>query len=150
MFNGKAAIVFLIGGLIKKDIVLLSEYIPEPESSGGGVEVELYLSNQATKAELKNVLKNVDVANLKSDVNKSDIDKLRNLPSNSSNLKSKVDKLDADKLIPVPVDLNKLGDVVKSDVVKKDAYNAKIKNIDNKIPDNTNIANNTSLNAKIN
>ena len=45
MFNGKAAIVFLTGGLIKKDIVLLSEYIPEPESPGGGMKVELDLSN---------------------------------------------------------------------------------------------------------
>ena len=56
MFNGKAAIVFLTGGLIKKDIVLLSEYIPEPESPGGGMKVELDLSNQATKAELKNAI----------------------------------------------------------------------------------------------
>ena len=75
---------------------------------------------------------------------------MRNLRSNLRNLKSKVDKLDADKLVPAPVDLSKLGDVVKSDVVKKDAYNAKIKNIEDKIPDNTNVAKNTSLNAKIN
>ena len=45
-------------------------------------------------------------------------------------MKSKVDKLDADKLVPVSVDLSKLSDVVKNDVVKKDAYNAKIKNIE--------------------
>ena len=57
----------------------------------------------------------------------------QNIPTNSSNLKSKVNKLDVDKLVPVAVDLSKLSDVVKNDVVKKDAYNAKIKNIEVKI-----------------
>ena len=42
-------------------------------------------------------------------------------------MKSKVDNLDVDKLIPVPVDLSKLNNVVKSGIVKKDVYNAKIK-----------------------
>ena len=65
-------------------------------------------------------------------------------------MKSKVDKLDIDKLVPVPVDLSRLSDVVKNDVVKKDAYNAKIKNIEDKIPDITDSATNASLNAKIN
>ena len=61
-------------------------------------------------------------------------------------MKSKVDKLDVDKL----VDLSKLSDVVKSDTVTKDVYNAKIKNIENKIPDITNLATTTAaLNAKI-
>ena len=64
-------------------------------------------------------------------------------------MKSKVDKLDLDKLIPVPVDLSKLSDIVKNDVVRKDKYNAKIKNIEDKIPDITNSATNTILNAKI-
>ena len=36
-----------------------------------------------------------------------------------NNLKSKVDKLDIGKLVSVPVDLSKLSDVVKNDVVKK-------------------------------
>ena len=75
---------------------------------------------------------------------------MKNAPSNLGNLKSKVDKLDVDKLVPVPVDLSKLSDVVKNDVVKKDVYNAKIKNIEDKIPDITNLATNASLNAKIN
>ena len=35
-------------------------------------------------------------------------------------MKSKVDKLDVDDLVPVPIDLNKLSDVVIYDVVKKD------------------------------
>ena len=55
-------------------------------------------------------------------------------------MKSKVDKFDVDKLVPVPVDLGTLSEVVKNDVFKKDLYNAKIKNIEGKIPDNTNLA----------
>ena len=61
----------------------------------------------------------------------------------------KVDKLDIDKLVPVPVDLSKLSDVVKY-VVKKDVYNAKIKDVQNKIPNITNLATNTTLNVKRN
>ena len=64
-------------------------------------------------------------------------------------MKSTVDKLDIDKLVPAPVDLSKLGDTVKNDVVKKDVYHAKIKNIEDKIPDITSLAANTSLNAII-
>ena len=64
-------------------------------------------------------------------------------------MKSKVDKLVVDKLVPVPLDLNKLSDVVKN-VFDKDVYNAKIKNIEDKISDITNLATNTTLNAKIN
>ena len=71
------------------------------------------------------------------------------MPTNLNNLKSKVYKLDVDKLVRVPVDLSKLRDVVKNDVVKKDIYNAKIKTIEDKIPDITNLATNTTLNAKI-
>ena len=65
-------------------------------------------------------------------------------------MKSKRNKLDVDKLLPVPVYLSKLSDLVKNDVVKKDVYNSKIKDIDDKIPDITNLATNTTLNAKIN
>ena len=65
-------------------------------------------------------------------------------------MKSEVDKLDVDKLLPAPVDLNKLSDVVKSNVVKKDIYNATIKNIEDKIPDITNLATKTTLNDKTN
>ena len=35
-------------------------------------------------------------------------------------------------------------------LLKKDAYNAKIKNIDDKIPDITSVATTPTLNAKIN
>ena len=71
--------------------------------------------------------KKVDLANLKSDVDQLDIDKLKSLLTNLSNLKSKVDKLDVDKLVLFPVDLSKLSDVVKNDAIKKDVYNAKNK-----------------------
>ena len=64
-----------------------------------------------------------------------------------SSLKSKVNKLDIDKLVPASIDLNTLNDVVKNYVVKKEAYNGKIKNIEDKIPDITNLA--TNVYAKI-
>ena len=99
----------------------MSENFPEPKSLGGRVKVELDLSNYATKTNLKNATgvdtlsfaKKTDLANLKSDVDKLDIDKLKNVPTNLNNLKGKVNKLDVDKLVPVPVDLSKLSDVVK-------------------------------------
>ena len=96
---------------------------------------------QQKKKELKNVTgvdassfaKKIGLANLKSDADKLDIDRLKNVPINLSSLKSKADKWDADKLVPAPVDLSKLSNVVKNDVVKKDVYNAKMKNIEDKI-----------------
>ena len=78
------------------------------------------------------------------------MDKLKSLPNNLSNLKSRVDKSDINKLPPVPVDLSKLTNVVKNKVVKKTQYNANIKNIEDKIPDITNLATKTILNTKIN
>ena len=80
----------------------------------------------------QNLLKRVDVASLKSNVDKSDIDNMKNVPTSLSILITKVDKLDVDKLVPVPVDLNKLSNVVTNDVVENDVYNAKIKNIEDK------------------
>ena len=53
-------------------------------------------------------------------------------------------------MVPVPVDLSKLSDIVKSDVVKKYVYNAKIKNMEDEIPDVPNLPTDTTLNAKIN
>ena len=55
------------------------------------------------------------------------------LKTNLTNLKTEVDKLDIEKLVPVPVDLSKLNDAVKDDVVKKtvcDKLVAKVNNID--------------------
>ena len=75
---------------------------------------------------------------------------MNNVRGNLSNFKSKVLKLDVGKLVPAPVDLSKPSDVVKTDVVTKDVYNAKIKEIEDGIPDITNLATNTILNVKIN
>ena len=135
----------------------MSEYFPKPKSLGPNVKVELDLSNYATKADLKNATgvdtsdfaKKTDLANLKSDTDKLDIEKFKNVPINLSNLKNKVDKLDVDKLVSVPVDLSRLSDVVKNDVVKNDVHNAKIIKED-KIPGITNLATNTTLCANIN
>ena len=99
----------------------MSKHFPKPKSIGANVKVELDLFIHATK---------VNSANLKFDIDKLDIDKLKNVLSNLSNLKSKVDKLDVDKLVHVPVDLSKLSDLIKNDVVKKDVYNSKIKDIE--------------------
>ena len=125
---------------------------------GERVKIEFDLSNYATKADLKNATeadassfaKRTDLANLKYNVDKLDIDKVKNVPTNFSNLKSKVDKLDVNKLVPLPIDLSKLSDVVKNDVFKKHVYNAKVKTIDDKMPDIPNLATQTTLNAIIN
>ena len=57
-------------------------------------------------------------------------------------MKSKIYKLDVHKLVPVTIDLSKLSDVVKNDA-DKIIYNAKIKNIEDKIPDTTKLATNS-------
>ena len=106
--NAKHTIIRLIAGLIKKT---QSKYFLKPKSLAANLKVELDLSNYATKVDLKNVTgvdtldfaKKTDLSNLESDLDKLDIDKFKNIPSNLSNLKSKVDKIDADKLVPIPV-----------------------------------------------
>ena len=128
----------------------MCEYFSESKFSGGRVKVESDWSNYATKIDLKHATgvyiskfaKNVDLPKL-------DIDKLKNVATNSRNLESKVDKLDVDKLVPVPVDLSKLSDLVKTDVVKKSVCNAEIRNTEDNIPDVTNLATNTTLNTKM-
>ena len=131
----------------------MSENFPEPKSIERRVKVELDVSNYTKKADLKTTTgvdtsqfpKKVDLAHSKSNVDKLDVDKLKNVLTNLRNLKSKVDKLDVDKLVPIPIDLSKLSDVVKNDVLKK---HAKIKNVEDKIPGITNLATNASLNDK--
>ena len=67
----------------------MSEYFPELNTSGGRVKVELDLSNYATKSDLKNATgidtskfaKKVDLASLKFNVDKLDIDRLKNVPT---------------------------------------------------------------------
>ena len=84
----------------------MSQYFPKPyEPFGGDINVKVDLSNYATKADIKNI----------SHVLTSSFALKRNF----ANLKTEVDKLDIDKLVPVPVDLGKLNDVVKNDLVKK-------------------------------
>ena len=91
------------------------------------------------------------------------------LKTNLASLKTEADKLDIDKLVPIPVDLSKLSDV-KNDVVKKTVYDklvAKVDNIDtsdfvlktkyntdkteleNKIPDTSGLVRKTNYNTKI-
>ena len=84
----------------------MNEYFLEPKYLGRTLKIELDLSNYATKAGFKNVTTSVDkfaikvdLANLKSNICKLDIDKLKNVPTNLRNLKSRVDKLDVDKLL---------------------------------------------------
>ena len=70
--------------------------------------------NYATKTDFKNFsgiylssfAKKVHLAGLKPHVEQSDVAKSKNIPTNLSNLKSKVDKLDVDKLLPVAVILS--------------------------------------------
>ena len=102
----------------------MSGYFPQPKSSGGRVNVELNLSNYTTKTDLKNATgvdtssfaKKTDLAHSKSDVDKLDIDILKNIPTNLSNLKSKVGNFDVYELGPVPINLSKLSDVAKNNV----------------------------------
>ena len=112
----------------------MSQYFPKPyEPCGEDINIKVDLSNYATKADIKNI-SHVDTSSFA-------------LKTNLANLKTEVDKLDIDKLVPVPVDLSKLSDVVKNDVVKKTDYNAKIAEMENKIPDISNLATKTALNT---
>ena len=73
----------------------MSEYFPETKYLGGRVKVELNLPNYTTKVDFKKATgvdqsrfaKKVDLANFKSDGYKLYIDRLKNVPANSSNLK---------------------------------------------------------------
>ena len=98
----------------------MSQYFHKPyEPFGGDINVKVDLSNYATKADIKNI-SHVDTSSFA-------------LKTNLANLKTEVDKLDIDKLAPVPLDSSKLRDVVKNDVIKKDVFDklvAKVYNID--------------------
>ena len=84
----------------------MSQYFPKPfRRFGGNTNVNVDISNYATKTDLKNVT-HVDTSSFA-------------LKTNLASLKTEVDKLDIDKLVPILVDLSKLSDVVKNDVVKK-------------------------------
>ena len=94
----------------------MSQYFPK--QFGEDISVKVNLLNYTTKADIKNISQ-VDTSSFA-------------LKTNLTSLKTEVDKLDIDKLVPVPVDLSKLSDVVKKDVVKKyvgDKLVAKVNNI---------------------
>ena len=135
----------------------MNQYFPKPyEPFSGDINVKVDLSNYATKDDIKNIT-HVDTSNFA----------LKTL----ANLKTEVDKVDIDKLVPVPVDLSKLSDVVKNDVTKKTEYNKlanKVNNIDTsrfilktkydadkielekKVPDTSNLIQKSDYNTKIN
>ena len=113
-------IVHLIVGLIKRLYIKISQDFSKPfKSFGGNINVKVDLCNYTTKTDIKNVT-HVDTLSFA-------------LKTNLGSLKTEVDKLGIDKLAPVSVNLSKLNDVVKNDVVKKAAYDklvAKVNNID--------------------
>ena len=85
----------------------MSQYFPKPFNShfGDSIKVKIDLSNYATKTDIKNI-SHVDSSSFA-------------LKTNLANLKTEVYKLDIDKLVPIPVDLSKLNDIVKNDVLEK-------------------------------
>ena len=91
---------------MKFSFIKTSQYFPKPyEPFDGDINVKVDLSNYATKTDIKNI-SHIDTSSFA-------------LKPNLASLKTKVDKLDINKLLPVPVNLSKLNDVVKNDVVKK-------------------------------
>ena len=98
----------------------MSQHFPKPyEPFGGDINIKVDLSNYATKTDIKNIA-HVDTSSF-------------GLKTNLASLKTEVDKLDIEKLVPVPVDLSKLSNVVKNDVLKKTEYDklvAQVNSID--------------------
>ena len=98
----------------------MTQYLSQPyEPFGGDINFKADLSNYATKTDIKNT-SHVDTSSFA-------------LKSNLVSFKPEVDQLDINKLVPVPVDVRKLSDVVKNDVVKKTVYDklvAKVNSID--------------------
>ena len=96
----------------------MSQYFPEPyEPFGGDINAKSDLSNYAAKTDLKNAT-GIDKSKLAA---KSDL----------VSLKSGAHKLDIDKLVSVPVDLSKLSDVIKNDVLKKTVYDKLVTTVNN-------------------
>ena len=96
----------------------MSYYSPY-KSSSNNVKVELDLTNYATKTDLKNIA-HVDVSSFASKIN-------------LAALKTEVDKMDTDKLKTAPTDLAKLTNAIENDVVKKTDYNTKVTSIEAQI-----------------
>ena len=119
------------------------------------INFKVNLSNYATLADIKNI-SHIDASPFA-------------LKSNLASLKTEIDKLDIDKLVPFPVDLRRLSDVVKNDVVKKAVcgkliekvnnigtsgfalktkYDTDKTELENKIPDISRLVKKSSYNAK--
>ena len=113
----KLQVVFMIENY--KRIYYKMSYYPPYKSSSNNIKVELDLTNYATKTDLKNIT-HVDVSSFAS-------------KTNLAVLNTEVDKIDVDKLKTAPIDLAKLSNVVKNDVVKKTDYNAKVTSIEAQI-----------------
>ena len=105
---------------MKFPFIKMSQYFTKPfRSLGGNINVKVYVFSYATKTDLKYAT-HVDTSNF-------------SLKTNSTSLKTEVDKLDIGKFAPVPVNLSKLSNVVKNNVVRKAVYDklaAKANNID--------------------
>ena len=97
----------------------MSQYYPPYKSFSNNIKVELDLTNYATKKDLKNIT-HVDVSSFAS-------------KTNLAALKTEVDKIDVDKLKTTPIDLDRLSNFVKNDVVKKTDYNTKVTSIEAQI-----------------
>ena len=97
----------------------MSQYFPKTFNShfDDSIKVKIDLSSYATKTDIKNI-SHVDTSSFA-------------LKTNLANLQTEFDKLDIDKLVPVPVDLSKINDVVKNDVVKKTVYDKLVAKVDN-------------------
>ena len=94
-------------------------YYPPYRSSSNNINVKLDLTNYATNDDVKNIT-HVDVSSYAT-------------KTNLASLKTEVDKTDTDKLKTVPADLAKLSNVVKNDVVKKTDYTTKVTSIEAQI-----------------
>ena len=112
-----------------------STYYPPYKSSSNNIKVELDLTNYATKTDLKNI-RHVDFSSFTS-------------KTNLAALKTEVDKIDVDKLKTTPTDLAKLTNDVENDLVKKTDYNTKVTSIETQIAGLTvdNLADITKLKA---
>ena len=93
----------------------MTTYYPPYKSSSKNVKVELDLTNYATKPDLKNIT-HINVNSFAS-------------KTNSAALKTEIEKIDADKLKTTTIDLDRLSNLVKNDVVKKIDYTAKVDNL---------------------
>ena len=102
-----------------KRVYYKMSYYPPYKSSSNNIKVKLDLTNYATKTDSKNITQ-VDVSSFAS-------------KTNLAALKTEVDKIDVDKLKKAPTDLAKLSDVLKNDVVKKTNYNTKVTSIEAQI-----------------